>query len=185
MRGFKYAIKKTLYTAGMCTCFLFFSCAGLPVSSFFGSEKVLTNFMPSGNLQYYIRPGKMISSGFKTDKAFVLLDFTYQKSNRDYVSDAYTNFTITYKTTAFVKAAYFKINDNKIIPLTNISLLFRNVKQNHIRVSTVLPCDYIDEVLKRLESSQAVLEIEFDDGSIKTFLPTKDLTERLTEAFSK
>ena len=184
MTGFKCVIKKTLYTAGMCICILFFSCTGIPVSSSFGSGKVITNFMPSGNLQYYIRPGKMISSDFKTDKAFVLIDFTYQKSNRDYVSDAYTNFTITYKTAAFVRAAYFKINDNKIIPLINISLLSRNVKQNHIRVSSVLPCDCIDEVLKKLEMSQAVLEIEFDDSSIKTFLPTKDLTERITEAFS-
>ena len=179
MTGFKCIIKKTLYTAGMCTCLLFFSCAGIPVSSSSGSEKVITNF-----LQYYIRPGKMISSDFKTDKAFVLIDFTYQKSNRDYVNDAYTNFTITYKTTAFVRGASFK-TDDKIIPLLNISLLSRNVKQNHIRVSSVLPCDCIDEVLKKLESSQAVLEIEFDDGSIKTFLPTKDLTERITDVFSK
>lgn len=164
-------------------CILYSSCVGM--NFFSGDDKIFISPMPSGNLQYYIRPGKMVSSEFKTDKAFVLLDFTYQKSNRDYVSDSYTNFTITYKTTAFVKVAYFKINDDKIIPLSNISLLSRNVKQNHIRVSTVLPCDYIDEVLKKLESSQAVLEVEFDDGRIKTFLPTKDLTERITDVFSK
>ena len=162
---------------------IYSSCVSMSFSS--RNEKVFTTYMPSGNLQYYIRPGKMVSSDFKTDKAFVLIDFTYQKSNRDYVSDSYTNFTITYKTTAFVKVAYFKINDDKIIPLSNISLLSRNVKQNHIRVSTVLPCDYIDEVLKKLESSQAVLEVEFDDGRIKTFLPTKDLTQRITDVFSK
>ena len=65
MTGF---IKKTLYTAGMCTCLLFFSCAGIPVSSSFGSGKVITNFMPSGNLQYYIRPGKMLPPDSKTEK---------------------------------------------------------------------------------------------------------------------
>ena len=151
---------------------IYSSCVSMSFSS--RNEKVFTTYMPSGNLQYYIRPGKMISKSLKNDKAFVLIDFTYQKLNRNYVNDAYTNFTITYKTTAFVRSASFK-TDDKIIPLLNISLLSRNVKQNHIRVNSVLPCDCIDEVLKKLESSQAVLEIEFDDGSIKTFLPMKEL----------
>lgn len=163
-------------------CILCSSCAG--VNFFSGDEKVFISPMPSGNLKYYIRPGKMISENFKNDKAFILIDFTYQKLNRDYVSDAYTNFTLTYKTTAFVRGASFKTND-KTFPLSNIALLSRNTKQNHIRVSTVLPCDYIDEVLKKLESSQIVLEIELDDGSKKTFVSTKDLSARITEAFFK
>lgn len=127
----------------------------------------------------------MDSTDFKTDKAVLFLDFTYQKSNRDYVSDAYTNFTLMYKTTAFVTDAYFKTNDNKIIPLTNVSLLSRNINKNFIRVSTILQADFVDEILKKLEVSEAVLEIKLDDGSIKTFVPTKDLSERITDAFSK
>ncbi|MGI5172671.1 hypothetical protein H0R92_03590 [Treponema sp. OMZ 840] len=171
------------YIIGFCIWFLFSACAGM--SFFSDSEKVLTTYMPSGNLQYYLRPAKMLSAEFKSDDAFITADFTYQKSNRTYVGNAYVNFTLTYKTKAFISKAYFKTDDNVIIPLSHISLLSRNIQKNHIRVSTVLESGRIHEVLEKLESFKAVLHIELDDGSVKTFLPTKEVAARIAEAFSK
>lgn len=185
MPGFKCIIKKTLYTAGMCICILFFSCAGIPVSSSSGSGKVITNFMPSGNLQYYIRPAKMLPPDSKTEKNSVLIDFTYQKQNRDYVTDAYVKFTLNCKTDAFITEACFKTEDGMKIPLSAPSLLFRDTKKNTMRVTTVLEASRINEVLEKLQSSQALLEIMLDDGYIQLFLPTKDLTKSIAEAFSK
>ena len=116
-------------------CFFFLSCITLPRAS--GNEKVITTFMPSGNLQYYIRPGKLISTEAK-DKSFVMIDFTYQKQNRSYVTDAYVNFTLHGKTEAFISEARFVFTDKTFVQLKNISLLRRDVKQHILRVSTVL-----------------------------------------------
>ena len=71
------------------------------------------------------------------------------------------------------------------IPLSAPSLLFRDTKKNAMRVTTVLEASRINEVLEKLQSSQALLEIMLDDGSIQVFLPTKDLTKSIAEAFSK
>jgi len=163
-------------------CFFFLSCITLPRAS--GNEKVITTFMPSGNLQYYIRPGKLISTEAK-DKSFVMIDFTYQKQNRSYVTDAYVNFTLNSKTTAFISAAQFTFSDTSFVQVKNISLLRRDVKQHILRVSTVLEKEFIQDVLEKLSISQAFLEISLDDGTVKRFTVTPDIIERLNEAFSK
>ena len=172
----KYFILSSLF------CFCFLSCITLPGTT--GKEKVITTFMSSGNLQYYIRPGKLISTEAK-DKSFVMIDFTYQKQNRSYVTDAYVNFTLHGKTEAFISEARFVFTDKTFVQLKNISLLRRDAKEHLIRVSTILEKDRIQDVLEALHLSQAVLEITLDDNTVKQFTVTPDMIERLNEAFSK
>ena len=47
-------------------------------------EKVITAYMESKNLKYYIRPGKMIAEHANVD-AYVMIDFSYQMNKRAYV----------------------------------------------------------------------------------------------------
>jgi len=148
-------------------------------------EKVLTAYMESKNLKYYIRPGKMIAEHANAD-AYVMIDFSYQMNKRAYVSDAYTNFTCYNRLGAFIEAAAFLISNSKeTIPLTDISTLDRDVKKGYIRVSTILANQYVEKVLKALHDSDCVLSITFDDGNTQSFVATDDLKERIFEAFSK
>ena len=70
------------------------------------NEKVITAYMESKNLKYYIRPGKMIAEHANVD-AYVMIDFSYQMNKRAYVSDAYTNFTCYNRLGAFVLSITF------------------------------------------------------------------------------
>ncbi len=149
------------------------------------NEKVITAYMESKNLKYYIRPGKMIAEHANAD-AYIMIDFSYQMNKRAYVSDAYTNFTCYNRLGAFIEAAAFLISNGKeTIPLTDISTLDRDVKKGYIRVSTILANQYVEKVLKALHDSDCVLSITFDDGNTQSFVATDDLKERIFEAFSK
>ena len=139
-------------------------------------EKVLTAYMESKNLKYYIRPGKMIAEQANVD-AYIMIDFSYQMNKRVYVSDAYTNFIET--------AAFVLPTSGEKILLTDISTLDRDVKKGFIRVSTILENQYVEKVLKALHESYCVLSLTFDDGSTQSFVATDDLKTRIFDAFSK
>lgn len=174
-------MKKIFFAAGLVSALLFTGCVTAPS----GKEKVMTAYMQSGTLKYYIRPGKMAAENAKTDKAYIMIDFTYQMEKRNYVSDAYVNFTLHDKTNAFIEAAQFLLPEGKTVELSNISTLDRDVSKGFIRVTTVLEKERIKEVLEALQASAAALEVSLDDGSSKKFFVTKDLIERINEAFSK
>jgi len=178
----KIKIKIKILLAGACICFFLSGCMMMPYAS--GNEKVIVTYASSGYLQYYLRPVKMICT-VKDDKAFVLIDFTYQKDGRAYVTDAYVNFTLNCKTDAFISAARFVLTEAAVADLKNISMLRRSKKEGVIRVTTMLEKERIEEVLQALYDSKALLEITLDDGSVKRFTVTRDLIDRIDDAFSK
>lgn len=149
-----------------------------------GNTNVMTFCMESGNLKYYIRPAKMKCID-DNDKSYVLIDFTYQMKNRDYVSSAYTNFTVYCKTDAFVEQAFFVLEDEQIVNLSEIYTLDRNVSLGFIRVSTLLANENLEKVLIALNQSKARLVVKFDKGQSITFIPTKDMMDKINEAFLK
>lgn len=171
--------KKYLITI---TALLIFSCA--TVTPPMGNTKVMTFCMDSGNLKYYIRPSKMQSVD-ANDKSYVLIDFTYQMRNRNYVSSAYTNFTVYCKTNAFIEQAFFLIQDEEPVNLSEIYTLDRDVSKDFIRVSTLLENKHLEKVLVALNKAEASLVVKFDTGLSKTFIPTKDIIDKINEAFSK
>ena len=175
-------MKIKILLAGACICFFLSGCMTAPYAS--GKEKVITAYVSSGYLQYYLRPAKMVCTD-KDDKAFVLIDFTYQKDGRSYVTDAYVNFTLNCKTDAFISAARFVLPESACAELQNLSLLRRSKKEGLLRVTTVLEKERIQDVLDALYDSKALLEITLDDGSVKRFGATKDMVNRIDEAFSK
>ncbi len=168
--------------AGACICFFLSGCMTPPYAS--GNEKVIVTYASSGYLQYYLRPAKMVCTD-KDDKAFVLIDFTYQKDGRAYVTDAYVNFTLNCKTDAFISSARFVLTDSTVAELQNLSMLRRSKKEGLLRVTTTLEKERIEEVLQALYDSKALLEITLDDGSVKRFTATRDLIDRIDDAFSK
>ena len=158
----------------------FFGCA----TGNHGRQRVLTAYMDNGYLKYYIRPEKMESTEYKKDKAFVMIDFSYQKENREYVSDAYVNFTLHYATDAYITKAFFSCND-EVIPLSNIRTLDRSVSEKYIRISTIAQKTDIGRLLDNLKAQKGVLEISLENGETKSFVPTASLVERIEEAFGK
>lgn len=179
-------MKKIIFAAFVFLNFALISCVTGPA----GKEKVMTAYMQSGNLKYYIRPGKMLPENFKDTKSkdYVMIDFSYQMEKRKYVSEAYTNFTLYCKTNAYIEEASFLLPDGdkiKKVRLLDISTVDRDAVKGFIRVSTVLEREYVKEVLENLRSSKAVLTISLDDGSLLKFESSQDITERINEAFSK
>ena len=159
-------------------------CASVPYGTL-GKGGVITAYTKSGNLKYYVRPSKMLSTDYQTDKAYLMVDFTYQMQNRIYVVDAYVNFTVHDKTTAFIEKARFLLPDDKVIELSGISTLDRDTYRGYIRVTTTLEKESIPSVLEKLQSLEAKLEVSFDDGTSKQFTATKEVVERINEVFSK
>lgn len=148
-------------------------------------EKVITAYMESKNLKYYIRPGKMTVEDTNID-AYVMLDFSYQMKQRIYVSDAYTNFTCYNRSGSFIESAVFLLpHSDETIPLTDISTLDRDVKKGYIRVSTILANPHVEKILKAIHASECVLRLTFDDGNTLSFAATDDLKSRIQEAFLK
>jgi len=139
--------------------------------------------MDNGNVKYYIRPCKLTSDE-KAD-AYAMLDITYQKRNRAYVSSGFVNFTLHVSTGAFVRSAQFILPEEQIIPLTDISTLDRNAVKGFIRVSTTAAQGSMALLLERLQAAEAVLEVVMDDDAVYRFTATQELTDKLTEAFQK
>ena len=75
--------------------------------------------------------------------------------------------------------------EGKTVELSKIATLDRDVSKGYIRVTTVLEKERIREVLEALQTSAAALEVSLDDGSSKKLFVTKDLIERINEAFAK
>ncbi len=148
-------------------------------------QNVLTAYMENTYLKYYIRPGKMISTAFKDDKAFVMIDFSYQKDNRNYVSDAYVNFTLNYAVDAYIETAGFLLPNNEQVMLHNPTTLDRNVNQGYIRISTLLKQADVQKVLENIAESSAFLILILENGEKKIFSVTADLSHRIKEAFAK
>lgn len=168
----------------LCLVSLFVGCASFS-SPTLCKENVITAYMQSGNLKYYVRPSKMLSEDYKSDKAYLMVDFTYQMEKRAYVCDAYVNFTVYDKTTTFIEKARFLLPEGRIIELSNISTLDRDTYKGYIRVMTILEKQFIKDVLENLQNFNAKLEVLFDDGTFKKFVATKDVVKKINEAFSK
>ncbi len=140
--------------------------------------------MQDGSLKYYLRPARLDSAETGQSKEFVLIDFSYQMRNQYYITDSYTNFTLHAPITTFVKQAAFILPDEKIA-LTQINTLDRNVAKQYLRVGTVLPKDKIKTVFNALKEKSASLQVVLEDGTVKSFLATDEISERINEAFLK
>lgn len=179
-------MKKVFFALCAFLNLLLISCTTAPA----GKEKVMTAYMQSGNLKYYIRPGKMLPENFKDTKSkdYVMIDFSYQKRKREYVSEAYTNFTLHCKTNAFIEEASFLLpagNEIKKVNLLDISTVDRDTVKGFIRISSVLEREYVKDVLENLHAYKAVLSVLLDDGTSLKFESSEDIIERINEAFSK
>lgn len=172
-------MKKNVFILLIAVCFCS-ACAVIPS----GKEKVMTAYMSSKHLKYYIRPGKMSAEGSDSG-SYVMIDFSYQMDKRNYVSNAYTNFTLYSRLDAFIDAAYFLFSDNEKVMLSEISTLDRNTGKGYIRVSTVLEQHNIEKVLKALERADCSLKIILENGVSLSFIATEDLRIRIREAFTK
>ena len=161
---------------------VFVSCATLSQSS--GSSKVMTVFMEDGTLKHYIRPSVMTAAA-PQEKSSVMIDFTYRMKNRDYVSPAYTNFTLYSKNDAFVERARFVLSSGVSAELTDIKTLDKNAKRGFVRTATLLSQDAVENVLSALRDNSAFLEITLDDGTTQMFRPSKDLINKIAEALGK
>ncbi len=137
-------------------------------------------------MKYYIRPGKMTEPPETGGKAMVMIDFTYQKLNDEYVSDAFVNFTLHQEEISFIKEASFLFLENKNeVELLDIKTLDRNAAKDFIRVATILKKGDVKSVLEALNSSSCVLKIKQSDGSQKIFIPSEDIIYKINQAFSR
>ena len=150
-----------------------------------GKEKVITAYMESGNMKYYIRPEKMVLKGEKANSSHVMADFTYQMKQREYVSDAYFNFTLHNKADAFILKAYFILDSKEIVELFDLNTLDRNLSLGYLRVSTTIKKEKVKDVLHGLHKEKAVLKVELDNDTEMEFAASKDLISRIEEAFYK
>ena len=173
-------MKKYFFIYCIAVTILCSACATCPSNK----EKVITAYMPSKYLKYYIRPGKMAYEAPMAD-TYVMIDFSYQMDKRAYVSNAYTNFTLYDRSEAFIDSAYFLFPDGTRAVLSEISTLDRNTTKGYIRISTILEQQNIERVLTALEKSDCILTVILEDGTSKSFVATEDLTTRIREAFSK
>jgi len=150
-----------------------------------GKEKVITAYMESGNMKYYIRPEKMVLKGEKANSSHVMADFTYQMKQREYVSDAYFNFTLHNKADAFILKAYFILDSKEIVELFDLNTLDRNLSLGYVRVSTIIKEEKVKDVLLGIHKGTAVLKVELDNNTEMEFIASKDLISRIEEAFHK
>lgn len=150
-----------------------------------GKEKVITAYMESGNMKYYIRPEKMVLKGEKANSSHVMADFTYQMKQREYVSDAYFNFTLHNKADAFILKAYFILDSKEIVELFDLNTLDRNLSLGYVRVSTIIKEEKVKDVLLGIHKGTAVLKVLLDNNTEMEFIASKDLINRIEEAFHK
>lgn len=150
-----------------------------------GKEKVITTYMESGNMKYYIRPEKMVLKGEKANSSHVMADFTYQMKQREYVSDAYFNFTLHNKADAFILKAYFILDSKEIVELFDLNTLDRNLSLGYVRVSTIIKEEKVKDVLLGIHKGTAVLKVVLDNNTEMEFIASKDLINRIEEAFHK
>lgn len=150
-----------------------------------GKEKVITAYMESGNMKYYIRPEKMVLKGEKANSSHVMADFTYQMKQREYVSDAYFNFTLHNKVDAFILKAYFILDSKEIVELFDLNTLDRNLSLGYVRVSTIIKEEKVKDVLLGIHKGTAVLKVVLDNNTEMEFIASKDLINRIEEAFHK
>lgn len=146
-------------------------------------EKVITAYMQSGNMKYYIRPSKMEPNEKTNSPNYVVADFTYQMKRREYVSDAYFNFTLHAKVDAFIVKAYFILNSNETVELFELNTLDRNLSEGYVRVSTVIKNEKVQTVLQGLHNGTAILRTILDNNTEMEFVASKDLINRIEEAF--
>ena len=150
-----------------------------------GKEKVITAYMESGNMKYYIRPEKMVLKGEKANSSHVMADFTYQMKQREYVSDAYFNFTLHNKADAFILKAYCILDSKEIVELFDLNTLDRNLSLGYVRVSTIIKEEKVKDVLLGIHKGTAVLKVVLDNNTEMEFIASKDLINRIEEAFHK
>ncbi|UTD13930.1 hypothetical protein HO345_11410 [Treponema denticola] len=150
-----------------------------------GKEKVITAYMESGNMKYYIRPEKMVLKGEKDSSSHVMADFTYQMKQREYVSDAYFNFTLHNKADAFILKAYFILDSKEIVELFDLNTLDRNLSLGYVRVSTIVKQEKVKDVLLGIHKGSAVLKVVLDNDTEMEFIASKELISRIEEAFHK
>jgi len=160
---------------------LFSSCITAPS----GKVKVITAYMESGTTKYYIRPGKMVLQNEKDTSSHIMADFTYQMRQREYVSDAYFNFTLHNKADAFILKAYFILDSKEIVELFELNTLDRNLSLGYVRVSTIIKKEKVKDVLLGIHKGTAVLKVVLDNNTEMEFIASKDLINRIEEAFHK
>ena len=175
-------MKKCCFIFCVAASFLLCSSCATYLSS--NKEKVITAYMPSKYLKYYIRPGKMAAEE-SGSKSYLMIDFSYQMDKRNYVSNAYVNFTLYNRSDAYIDAASFSFPNDDDIELTELSILDRDTSKGYIRASTILEQNNIDKVLKGLHESACVLKVTLENGSTLSFIVTDDVKSRIGEAFSK
>ena len=172
------------YCFMFCVAASFLLCSACVTGLSSNKDKVITAYMPSKYLKYYIRPGKMTAEE-SGSKSYLMIDFSYQMDKRNYVSNAYVNFTLYNRSDAYIDAARFSFPNDEDIELTELSILDRDTSKGYIRVSTILEQNLIEKVLKGLHESVCGLTITLENGSTLSFVATDDLKLRIGEAFSK
>ncbi len=151
-------------------------------------DRVMTSIAGTGNLKHYIRPTEIRSVNYAKDKAYALIDFSYQKNNQDYVSDAYTNFSINYKNSDFVESSSFILDteeDAETVKLFEITTFDRDSSRGYIRIGTILKKDDVGKVLKLLSMKKAKLRIVFVNKDVLIFEASDDLVESIKMAFQR
>ncbi len=136
-------------------------------------------------MKYYIRPEKMVLKGEKDTSSHVMADFTYQMKQREYVSDAYFNFTLHNKADAFILKAYFILDSKEIVELFDLNTLDRNLSLGYVRVSTIIKEEKVKDVLLGIHKGTAVLKVELDNNTEMEFIASENLISRIEEAFHK
>ncbi len=136
-------------------------------------------------MKYYIRPEKMVLKGEKDTSSHVMADFTYQMKQREYVSDAYFNFTLHNKADAFILKAYFILDSKEIVELFDLNTLDRNLSLGYVRVSTIVKQEKVKDVLLGIHKGSAVLKVVLDNNTEMEFIASKELISRIEEAFYK
>ena len=127
----------------------------------------------------------MVLKGEKANSSHVMADFTYQMKQREYVSDAYFNFTLHNKADAFILKAYFILDSKEIVELFDLNTLDRNLSLGYVRVSTIIKEEKVKDVLLGIHKGTAVLKVELDNNTEMEFIASKDLISRIEEAFHK
>lgn len=164
------------YTALLFAVTLLSSCA---TRGTVGNERVTVDFMPSGNLKYYVRPTRMDPAAGQAERLDI--DFTFQRKNAEYATEAYVNFTLYTDHPDYVDASRFLLPDSSSVELTKITTFDRNVREGLIRVGTRLPQNEVRRVIETLAAGRGLLEVVIQNRTLR-FSPSPELRRLLVEA---
>ena len=81
--------------------------------------------------------------------------------------------------------AYFILDSKEIVELFDLNTLDRNLSLGYVRVSTIIKEEKVKDVLLGIHKGTAVLKVVLDNNTEMEFIASKDLINRIEEAFHK